>query len=223
MNLKRTLSSQLRSIFPLLMALYIPILLTLGILVVINLQTGIKIAVFTRDPLQITNAPFYYGFVSNLGILLWAASAAVCLFSFAIIYKDGLNGEWPTFLLFSGLLTSWLLLDDLFLFHEEVFPNYLNVPERVMPILYIMLILVYLARFRKMVLMTEFSLLIFSLGFFGLSNAVDLSPTEFHGIHLIEDGAKLFGIVTWAAYFIRICLQQMRHYSLAAAKSALRP
>ncbi len=56
-----SLSNQLKSILPLLMKVYIPTTLSLLFLVVINFATDIKVSYFTRDPLQIVEAPVFYG------------------------------------------------------------------------------------------------------------------------------------------------------------------
>jgi len=153
--------------------------------------------------------PFYVGIVSNIGFLVWASAASICLFSAAVLRQEAGKREWYLFLLFSGFITSMLLLDDFLLLHVVV-PNYLHIPEMLVYLGYGLLISLYLIRFRTMVLKTEFLLLLFAFGFFGLSIIIDAGLIDFYGQNLFEDGFKLFGIVSWATYFIKVCVTQMR-------------
>ncbi len=155
----------------------------------------------------------YVGLVSNLGVLLWCSCAAICLFSGAVICQGFSNRETCLFMVCSGLFTAMLLLDDLFMLHEEVFPDHLFIPQPLVFVAYGFITLAYLFRFRKTILATEYLLLILAVGFFAASVFVDLfvTPEEFliagyPGRHIIEDGLKLFGIVTWTAYLIRVCI-----------------
>lgn len=203
-----SLARQFKSIFPLLMKVYIPAAFSLLILIVINLMTHIKVSYFTRDPIQIVAAPIYYGIFSNLGILLWCAAASICLFTAVLIHRSQSPKSYFGFILCSGLVTTFLLFDDLFLFHEEVFPIYLYIPDRALYAGYGIGMLLFLAVFRKLILQTEFLLLGFAFIFFAISIAIDIPDIPFYGQHLVEDGAKLFGIVSWSTYFIRLCLHQ---------------
>jgi len=208
---KATLYSQLKKLLPILLIVYaISFFILLGVLIV-NLQYNIPISNFTRDPTAIMNAPFYIGIVSNLGILLWSFSAAVCFFCFAILRKDANNKELISFLFFSGIITSILMLDDLFLFHEQIFPVYLQISEKYVLFGYGIILLLYLARFMRIILKTEFLLLLFAIGFFSLSLIWDLELFHSPAPFLFEDGFKLFGIFSWFAYFIRINMKWVRY------------
>src|SRR5574337_801026 len=99
--------------------------------------------------------------ISNIGILLWSASAAICLFCSAVLRKDINNRELPLFLLFSGIITSIFLIDDLF-FYERIYQAYFNVSERTVYSVYVVMVLLYLIRFRVTILRTEFLLLFFA-------------------------------------------------------------
>ncbi len=224
MVLKSTVYVQLKALLPLLLVIYSPTLFALFALVAVNLQTDIPVGYFTRDPAAIMNVPAYIGLFSNLGILLWCSTAAICLFSAELLRKQSDKREWTWFILASGLITTMLLVDDLFLLHEKVFPNHMHIPQRWVLAGYGLVTLFYLARFRSTFLKTEFILLGFAFAFFGLSVIIDciidviqipdfrikLIVIDFYGRHILEDGCKLLGIVSWATYFIRICLYQIR-------------
>ncbi|MCB0195446.1 MAG: hypothetical protein KDJ65_26090 [Anaerolineae bacterium] len=218
---KLVLHREFQASIPWLVAVYLPTLIALYVLIEVNLRTGIPVAFLTRDPAAAMNAPFYVGIFSNVGILFWCSTAAICLFSYRVLPENTNNREWSLFFLSSGLITGWLLLDDLFLFHEEVFPEYLFIPQKVVFAGYGVLIITFLARFKATILNTAFLFLLLSFGFFGMSIFVDglIKVKDFHiefiavgfrGRHLLEDGFKLLGIVSWSAYFMRTCLLQLR-------------
>ncbi len=97
-------------------------------------------------------------------------------------------------------MTLVLGIDDVFLLHEKVFP-WFGVPEEAVVGSYAGFVLFYLVKFYSVILKTEYVLLVMALSFFGLSATLDL--VQPHGSYLLEDGAKLVGIVSWLAYFFR--------------------
>ncbi len=159
----------------------------------------------TRDPATILGFPLYYGLLSNLGVLCWSSAATICLFSSKVVQHD----ELSRFLLFTGVIGSLLLFDDFFLFHERLFPEYLHIPEKLVYMGYVLLIGSYVVRCRKMLIETEFLILILAGGMFAVSVLVDLDPFTFweNTSYIIEDGAKLVGIVLWMTYCLRTSYQ----------------
>jgi hypothetical protein len=164
---------------------------------------GIPIGYLTRDPALVVNIPIYIGSFSIIGILLWFSAAALCLFS-APLVSHPKDNSLQQFLLMSGLFTLLLVLDDLFLLHEEVFPKYVGIPERVVEASYGILMLLYLFKFRAVIFKTEFLLFGLALGLFGFSLGLDVLPQNIYFRHLLEDGSKFAGIVTWLVYFARV-------------------
>jgi hypothetical protein len=162
----------------------------------------VPVSKFTRDPTHILNGHPFIGVISNIGILFWCSAAAICFFCSAIRWmnKKTMNSK---FLLFSGLITLLLLLDDLFMLHEAIIPKYLHVPEIAVYSGYLALILIYLLKFREDILKAEYTLLLIALGFFALSMISDVFLHHSDFECLVEDGFKLFGIVTWFLFFIR--------------------
>lgn len=148
--------SQLRTLFPVLMGLYIPMLIVVLIAVLVSFQLSIPIASLTRDPSATTGESPFLGALSNIGILFWCASTAICFFTFAVLHKKALRGNFQAFFLFSGLISLILLLDDLFLLHEMVFPIYLKIPEKLIFLSYGLMILIYLVKFTKTIIKTNF-------------------------------------------------------------------
>lgn len=194
---------------------YGPTLFVLGMLLVLKYQAQIAIMDLMRDPAAVMETPFYIGLLSNAGVLLWWATAAVCLFSSSVLRGATHYKELRSFFQFSGLLTATLTLDDFFLLHESVFPKYFNLSEKFVYLIYGLTLLLYLYRFKKIILKTNFVLLLFAFWFFGFSVLIDkILPFSELSVFL-EDGAKLLGIVSWLAYFIRTCLQSIQAYHFA--------
>lgn len=212
---RQVFTDQLKSILPILLTVYAPVILLLAIL---KLQNKVSFSTVMRDPLAIADYPPYVGAVSNLGILFWCSAAAICLFSFVVLRKLDRNRKFQIFFLGSGCITAILVLDDLYLLHEMVFPEYLNLSENVIMFGYISLILLYLVKFRKIILnSTDFIILFFAFGFFGFSMGFDkvLPVLSFDLLGdetqvLLEDGFKFAGIISWLTYFARTCFKQVK-------------
>ncbi|MEO1092617.1 MAG: hypothetical protein AAFX81_18500 [Pseudomonadota bacterium] len=175
------------------------------------LQPWIPPDVLLRDPLAVGVAtgeccPPYYGAISNLGVLIWAAAASVGLFTALVL---GSLGRWSalSFPLASGLLTGLLTLDDLYMLHDRVLP-YLGVPEHVVYGVYGLLALAYLLRFHGELRAGSLPILLIAVAAFAASVLLDQLPqvSDTHHV-LIEDGAKFAGIVAWAVYQIEVMLR----------------
>jgi len=215
--LKSVLFKQFRSLLSTLIIIYVPGLLLLA---GAALQRKVPASHLLRDPVLLTQAPFYAGAISNLGALIWCAAASICLFCAALSRqsaakrstpKQSFNKRWDSFLLYSGLMTLMLLADDFFLLHEEVYPNYFFISEKIVLLAYGVIVLLYLAIFRKLILKTNYLLMLFAFAFFSISIGIDLFDiNDREIIFLLEDGAKFLGIISWAAYFTNVCLQLMQ-------------
>ena len=206
-SLTMAIRTQLAGASKTLIYAYSPILV---LLLVIGLQDRVPFHDLTRDPLAIAILPFYYGVVSNVGAIVWAGAASICLFVFFSTSGTVLPKRMRSYLLFSGLLTSMLLLDDLFLLHEQFFPEYMGIGKRIVIACYGALTILHFAVFRRIVQETEYLILVVAFAFFGLSLFVDLVPSDSLPFfwrftnYVVEDGAKLLGITSWLVYFSRV-------------------
>ena len=178
-----------------------------SVLIVVYLTTNLNLAHLTMDQSAVANIPPYIGVFSSIGILLWCVCAAICLFTYGVLKKANQAQEYANFLLFSGLITTLLLIDDLFLLHEFVFPKYLYISERIVYAAYMIVFSSFFIRFRKIFQKTEFVILLAAILSLGLSMIADMIweglPT------FVEDTFKLVGITTWVTYFVRLCLHQI--------------
>ncbi|QPC82007.1 hypothetical protein G4Y79_20305 [Phototrophicus methaneseepsis] len=227
---------QFRRLLPLLLWVYIPI----GIFfLILTFQRSVPVSMLINDTTYEGGVPFYTGFISNLGILIWMSAAAICYFTYLLLrsYPDHPARQ---FLLASSLLSFYLTVDDLFLLHDDVFLNYVGVSEPVVFTLYIVLVGIYFLSFRHLLRRSEYVLMLLAAIFFFISLAVDnlheLLPGVYTALgdatgnpivvvdgvqkaatgtmsnirYLLEDGAKFLGIVAWSLFFVRYCMVQIR-------------
>lgn len=198
---------QWRALRPVMLLIYTPLVIAFIIVIAIRMRTGIAVAEFTRDPLGFTDIPVYKGVLSNVGAAIWSGAAAVSLFSYGVIRATtrSAGGAGAQFLLAGGLITVLLLLDDFFMLHEVVFPEYLGIVDDAVYAMHALLLVWFLVWFRATILQTDFLLLALALAGMAFSIGIDVvaAIVPVPGHHVLEDGAKLFGIVSWAAYFVR--------------------
>lgn len=173
-----------------------------GAISFLHLYTGASFGELTRDPAAVFEAPFYVGFLSQLGIFMWSSSAAICLFSAAIFMQSSNDMRTRNFFIFSGLLSLMLGFDDVFLLHENVFPHF-GIPEKIVLVTYALLTLTYLVRFFATILKTDYVLLLMALSFFSFSVLSDILLPEAQASYLIEDSMKMMGQISWVAYYFR--------------------
>ena len=202
--------AQFRSVRPTLALIALISAFLLGVVVFLHYWKELPIVALTSDPLSVAGMPIYLGFLSQIGIFIWAATAAICLFT-AFVLTSG-KSDIPhlnRFLILAGLLTLWLGLDDVFILHEKFFPK-IGVPQDLVLGVYAGLALIWTIRFRETIAKTEYVLLGMALAFLGASVAQDIFSPEYASLHLFEDGAKLIGLLSWLAYFVRLCFSEVR-------------
>lgn len=187
--------------------LYVPAVGFLAAVGVAATASDREVSTFTLDPAVLLGASPFLGVASNLGILLWAGTAAITLFTAMLLQRRDQQPDFATFLRGAGLLTGWLLLDDLFLFHEWLFPIVLGIPQALVLIVYCGAVALFLRRYVALILRTDYWLLVLALAWFSLSVGVDQLATDVFArnvLYFVEDGAKLLGIVGWLGYFVRV-------------------
>ena len=189
------------------------------------LWAGLAPTEMLRDPIMVAGGEegeFYLGLFSNLGVVLWTATAAICLF----VGSDSSgvpDRQARHFLLYAGVFTLLMMLDDLFMLHE-------NYAENIVYVFYGMGLLYYVVRFFPLILRLDVVLFALAIPLFGNAVLLDLAPWRLlpgEGIevpqaiassplerdavrhfgrelrYLLEDGGKFVGICCWAAFHIR--------------------
>ena len=172
-----------------------------SLLVAISAISGIEMKKLSMDALQQLKQPFYLGQLSNLGILSWCAAAVVCLFASIIISIQNKSVEDRKFLRWFGTLSIILLLDDMLMLHESVFPNYFNISEIYIELFYFVYVVIFLYKFWYIIVeKTYYGYLFLAFFFLGTSVAIDINI--FPGGIDVEDSFKIFGILTYTYYAI---------------------
>jgi hypothetical protein len=204
------IKTQFRNIAPIMVMLYAFTTAVLTVVIFLGIEHGIELDHFTQDPSTIMKAPFYLGFFSYVGILFWAGTATLCFFVRYILPDIERFRQVKKFMLASGLLTLLMMSDDLFLLHEDVFPNYLNIQEGIVYIIYVNVILIYIYSFRFDLLNSEFLILLAAFGLIGISQFVDELPMPIPEDSFLEDAVKLFGVMSWFLYYTRYSIRALR-------------
>ncbi|MFW5451366.1 MAG: hypothetical protein ACKE9I_07185 [Methylophagaceae bacterium] len=188
----------------------LPSILILVIVAIVSIYFNVKIPLITRDVAAIGKINPLYGILSSLGVLLWCVTASVCFFSAMILKNIGqANNFW--FLLNSAFLSSYLMLDDLFLFHESLASMYFGINEKVVFVILGLVVFAYLTKYRLKILKTNYSVLLLALGFLSLSVVIDTVLEQWlwrtgSWKFFIEDGFKWLGIVSWCSYYMHTSL-----------------
>jgi hypothetical protein len=172
---------------------------------------------FTRDTLSILEGQFYMGSLSNLGILIWTAAAALSFFCFYLLKKFNSLSIFKNYLFHFGLFTSILLLDDLYMWHEQMFPVYIGISESMVYLSYILYLFFILIYYRVVILKTDYLVLLAAFIFLGASVGTDffesriqrIIPNFFLAQILVEDSLKSMGIVTWLIYTARVAMKNV--------------
>lgn len=189
----------------------IPLLAGVLLLAGVWFQPWVPVADLLRDPLSVAELSndccgLYYGAVSNLGVLIWAGGAAVCLFAGLVLH--GLS-RWSTetaFMLYAGFLTGLLAVDDLFLLHDFVLPHF-GVPQLGIYAAYGALAAIYLVCFRREILARDAAVFLAAGALLATSVGIDQVIHSEAPIRIfVEDGAKLLGIILWTAFHVRTAL-----------------
>jgi hypothetical protein len=167
-------------------------------------QNNISPDSLIRDPTATADMPFYVGSLSIIGVIMWSAAASLC-FMAALLLKNKSRKFW--FLLSAGIFTTILALDDALQFHQQLFPNFLNVPEWMVYLFYLVYIAAFLLIFSQEIFNeTDFLLLGVAL----LSMFGSIFIDKFINLNFLEDSFKFMGITFWLAYFSRTAVNLVR-------------
>lgn len=170
MNLK-DVSADLRRALPAFFAAAAFVAAALAGIVFIHHRASVPYGDLTRDPSIILHGQLTSGVLSTIGGLVWAMGFGCCLLAAA---ASAGNRADVRFFLWSAAFTAWLMGDDVFLFHEKLFPVYLGVPEVVFHAAYPLFALAWIVIFRRRILRSPWPLAFAAFGFLALSQLMDV-------------------------------------------------
>jgi hypothetical protein len=158
----------------------------------VSVIKGVPPGFMSTDPMQTAEFPWYTGFLSNLGVILWSVSIG-CAFSIAILLLSN-NRQVAHFLFATGTLSIVLVVDDMFRLHDSFLPSRLSVPENFTIFIYVFIIAIYLFSFYRIIL-SDISFLLLAGAFLAFAASIIFDMVTF-----IKDGLKFIGITLWLTY-----------------------
>ncbi|GGI45979.1 multidrug transporter EmrE-like cation transporter [Agromyces flavus] len=144
-----------------------------------------------------------YGVLSNVGIVLMAVACGMALLGWLVSRQTG--DPVAALLAWSSALGLAFVLDDLLLLHESAaFGPWAGIAAAAT---YAAGFVAYLARFHELIrARLDGGLLILALAAFAGSAVVDVLAAPTQASVLVEDGAKLLGIVAWSVFVGRAAI-----------------
>jgi len=151
-------------------------------IIIVGLQLDIDLRRLTQDG----------SFISDLGAILWCVAATVCFFAASVLRNSQAKDVYQ-FLLYSALLTTYLLFDDFFQIHDHFLHNKLGISEKITYLVLGVASSTLIIKFRLTISRTDYLIMLLGFGFLVISVFADgiLAPLEIiYGIFVI--GAALF-------------------------------
>ena len=164
----------------------------------------------TKDAADVIGHPAYFGLLSSWSSMLWMATAAICLFTAAVTWKDASDRPRLRFLFFSGLLSLMIAVDDMFLLHDRILSRGLGISEIVFYILYAFLMFGYLIVFFRQIARSDYILFWIAFFFLAFSRGFYKLLPFLREFNTTNDIFKYFGIVFWLAFFVRTAAKHLR-------------
>jgi hypothetical protein len=196
----------------------LPTLLLSGILALSGSLFTIWLANYTENPVwklakdaaDVIGYPPYYGMLSSWSSMLWMATSTVCLFTAAITWNSTSDRAMWRFVLFSGLLSFMLAVDDLYLLHDRILPRALHTSEDVFYLLYLFLMTGYIIIFIRQIIRSDYILFWIAFFFLAFSRGFYKLIPLLGDFYTANDMFKYFGIVFWLAFFVRTAAKQLQ-------------
>jgi len=199
---------------------FLPVVLTISLVVFATvgyLHFGERVRAYQLmdDPVAYAGLEWYTGVLSQVVVLLWCASAAVCGFAGLLMRGSGDTylHRLSRFLVLLAVSSAWLTFDDLLLLHEQVARHlvgreYQHHGEGVLFVFYAVVMAGCFWRFRRTIARTDYILLIGAIVSLLASAAIDV------GFQLELGGNNLFRetvlSVSWGAPFIDISEEMLK-------------
>lgn len=176
--------------------------LWVALAIALSIKKDVPLSYLTLDSASISRSAIYYGLLSTIGLMIWAATAAVTLVGAAILHE--VNRPISRMLVAGGLLTIVMNFDDAFQIHTRM------LPENAVMLTYVAYVSIFLFYFRNELLKTYFPLLGLALIGFAISSFIDLT-IDFNSVTtFVEDVFKFTGIVLWFIYFSHVTITSVR-------------
>ena len=189
----------LRNKFAPLWILSIVLFALITIMIFYGKANNIELGSFSRDLNALSGNPFYFGAITFLCSFFWSFTVAICFFTSYLLKKSSAEANY---FFIMGIFNLVLLLDDVFMIHEEVFPQYLGIPERVLYLLYAAFLGYSSIKYFSLIRKSNYGVLFPAIILLGSSAFMDiLANNILMDKNFYEDVLKLFGTLLWFYYF----------------------
>ncbi|MBN3519775.1 hypothetical protein JYB62_07145 [Algoriphagus lutimaris] len=206
--------------FFLLLKIFVPTIALLWVIFTVGKMNGVSFGYLSRDAIQTlwhepnAEVEFYIGLLSNIGVIFWCFTAAILFFSAKLAKDYGKPKKVMQFFFYSGILTAFFLVDDLFLMHDVIIPYFLHISEKFLYLFYGFYVLALFYLFREIIKESDY--LLFLLAFLSMTGSVITDVILTLGFtvketYLFEDGLKFIGIISWFVYFARTSYNKLKH------------
>ena len=180
----------------------LPGLVIYALAISISAMAGIKGILVIRDLAQTCDSPLGVGLISNLGYLLWIATAAIALFT-AYATPTHSQRKLKDLLLCGGWFSFILCIDDMFLLHDRY------IGQTFLYVVYAIFAFLIVFKFRDQLLKNGGEVFILAATLLACSvltdkfqrDIVDITPINYASLQLFEEGVKFLGITTWLYFW----------------------
>lgn len=196
-------------------------LIALGLVFILGNTYDIPFEKFTGDPAFITNSSPFIGIISNIGALMWCTTASICFYAGGLLWSFG-NKNYALFLIYSGVFTAILLIDDFFMLHDSAVYYIINhdFAQYSIYLSYAIFALWYVFNFYKVILKQNYILIGLAFFFLGISVLIDIIFESVGLQYFIEDSFKFLGIISWMLFYIITSHQLViEHHNLLPSKT----
>jgi len=159
-------------------------------------RVGISPSLLTPDPNSVSGESTYVGIISTLGVMLWGTIVAACLLAGVVLRSVGAERSGTRLMLGTAALALVLGIDDAAMFHENIAPDTLGVPERAVLVAFAAMALAWTIAFRGELRRSDPVLLLATAACFALSVVVD----QFYESRVVEDYFKYVGLLAFAGW-----------------------
>ncbi|MEM9270068.1 MAG: hypothetical protein AAGA78_14160 [Pseudomonadota bacterium] len=156
---------------------------------------GVKLAHLVRDPAAVYKYPSYVGFFSHVGIFFMVSTAAIT--GFAAWLSRNLERENYVVLAAASVLSGTLVLDDVFMLHEEAS----RLGEVAIFAVYGLIGLGIWHKLRGLDGRYDLNGFRIAIFFLGLSVFTDVFKIYGPFSHWLEDFSKLSGFAAWLMFW----------------------
>jgi hypothetical protein len=192
------------------------------LLITFSLSTAILLVIITvglQSDTDLRRLTEDGSFISDLGVILWCVAATVCFFA-AILLRNNQAKDVYQFLLYSALLTTYLLFDDFFQIHDHYLHYKLGISEKITYLVLGVASSVLIIKFRQTILQTDYNIMLLGIGLLAISVIADgiLAPMEIiYGIPVIGAVSSFYLFTSNRSLFMEYVLVVVMVIALCAA------